>query len=210
MTGPAPCYALVVSTRLLIAAFVAGAAVLSAQGKVTGTAAPGSAQAAAMVVPAGTEVDIKVSAALGSGTVQNDQRFEGATLVDVKIGTDVAVPAGSIVRGFVSSFKSISPANRRGSLTLAFDELRIGERASRLRATVVDAFDPKMSEDLTRIGPGVAANGTNGGILGSGKASLAGVIVGIGVILSAGPGDVKLPAGAVLRIRIDAPVQLNR
>ena len=38
-----------------------------------------------------------------------------------------AIPAGSLVRGFVSSVKPAGKVDRTGSLTLSFNELRIGE-----------------------------------------------------------------------------------
>ena len=166
------------------------------------------AQSAA-VVPVGTELDVKLAGALDSATSRTDQRFEAATLVDVTIGGVVAIPAGSTVRGFLSSVKNESQVTRQGSLVLAFDELRVGERSSRLRASVVQVFDPKMSEDLTRIGPGALSKNATGGIIGSGKAPLASVLVGAGVIMSAHFGDVKLPPGAVLRIRLDQPIQFR-
>ncbi|HXT69516.1 MAG TPA: hypothetical protein VN700_07165 [Vicinamibacterales bacterium] len=186
------------------------AALPSAQGRATGTPVPGAERPIAVVVPAGTELDVKIAGptAMSSATLKNDQRFEAATLVDVTVGGVAAVPAGSIARGFVSSFKPVSVVNRQGSFTLSFDELRVGDRSVKLRATVLQVFDPNMSEDLTRIGPAAVTKGASGGIIGTGKAPLTTVFVTSGVITAAQGGEAKVPAGAVLRIRIDQPIQL--
>ena len=47
-------------------------------------------------------------------------------MLDYAEGGRVLVPAGSLVRGFVSSVRAAGRIDRRGSLTLSFDEIRIG------------------------------------------------------------------------------------
>ena len=106
------------------------------------------------------------------------------------------MPAGSIVRGFVSSVRAAGKIDRRGSLTLSFDELRIAERWYRLRASVLQTLDGKISQDMTRIGAGAVVGGIIGGIIGGGKGALLGVLVGGGGTMAATEGaDVTLPAG---------------
>jgi Zn-dependent protease len=46
-------------------------------------------------VPSGTEMDVRLTNALNSGTVQVEDRFEGTTLVDVNINGRTVIPAGS-------------------------------------------------------------------------------------------------------------------
>ena len=82
----------------------------------------------------------------------------------------VVIPAGSIVRGFVSSVRAAGKIDRRGSLTLSFDELRISERSYKLRASVLQALDGKISQDTTRIGAGAVVGGIIGGITAAAKA----------------------------------------
>jgi hypothetical protein len=160
-------------------------------------------------VPVGTELEVRLLAPLSSRTARVEQRFEASTVTDLEMGRDVAIPAGSTVRGFVSSVKQAGRIDRTGSLTLSFDELVVGQRIARLRASVLKALDPKVSEDATRIGVGATVGAVLGGLLGGGKGALLGVLIGGGGTIASTEGsDVELPAGTVLRIRIDQPLEV--
>lgn len=160
-------------------------------------------------VPVGTEFDVRLQTSLNSGTAKAEQRFEATTLLDYPAAGAVLIPAGSTVRGFVSSVRAAGKVDRRGSLTLSFDELRIGATTYRLRASVTSAMDGKSAEDMKRIGVGAVAGAILGGILGGGKGALVGVLVGGGGTMAATEGsDVDLPLGTVLRIRLDQPLQV--
>jgi hypothetical protein len=166
---------------------------------------------AAHVVAVGTELDTRLQTHLNSGTAKPEDRFEATTVVDYMSGTDVVIPAGTVVRGFVSSVRPAGRLDRRGSLTLSFDEIRFGNRSYRLRATVSQALDGKVAEDATRIGAGAVIGGIIGGIFGGGKGALLGVLVGGGGTIAATEGsDVDLPVGTILRIQLDQPLEIIR
>ncbi|HUF48315.1 MAG TPA: hypothetical protein VMM93_10905 [Vicinamibacterales bacterium] len=165
--------------------------------------------ARAWTVPVGTEIDVRLQTALNSGTTAVEDRFEATTVLDYTMGRDVVIPAGSTVRGFVSSVRAAGRIDRRGSLTLSFDELRIENTTHKLRASVQQAIDGKMAEDATRIGAGAAIGAIIGGILGGGKGALAGILIGGGGTIAATEGsNVELPVGTVLRLRIDQPIEI--
>jgi hypothetical protein len=177
--------------------------------KVTAQAPVEAETEKAWTVPVGAEIDVRLQTPLNSGTAKLEQRFETTTILDLKIGSDVVVPAGTLVRGFVSSVSVAGRISRRGSLTLSFDEIRIGNRSQRFRGSVLQALDGKMAEDVTRIGAGAAVGAIIGGILGGGKGALLGVLVGGGGTIAATEGvNVDLPAGTILRIRVDQPLEV--
>lgn len=162
------------------------------------------------IVPVGTEMDVRLQTALSSATARVEQRFEALTIVDLKLDDEVRMPAGTVVRGFVGSVRAAGRVERRGSLTLAFDEVLLPRGPSRLRASVTQALDGKMSEDVSRIGTGAVVGAIVGGLLGGGKGLLLGVLVGGGGTIAATDGsDVTLPIGTVLRLRIDAPLEIR-
>jgi hypothetical protein len=162
-----------------------------------------------VTVPVGTQFEVRMQQPLESGTAKVEDRFEATTLADVIVQGRTVIPAGSLARGFVSSVKPAGKVSRTGSLTLSFDELRIGETSLRLRASVVQALDPKMTEDVSKISVGAAAGGVVGGLIGGIKGALLGVLIGAGGTIAATDGsDVKLPMGAVLRIRVDQPLDV--
>lgn len=164
----------------------------------------------AVVVPVGTEMDVRLQTPLNSGTAKVEQRFEATTILDVKVGNTLAIPAGTVVRGFVSSVSPAGKLDRRGNLTLSFDEILLSKSPTRLRASVEQAIDGKMGQDITRIGAGAGIGAILGGIIGGGKGALVGVLVGSGGTMAATEGsDVSVPVGTILRIRLDEPLTVN-
>lgn len=160
-------------------------------------------------VPAGTEFDVRLQTSLTSATARPEERFEGTTVLDYASGRAIIVPAGSTVRGFVSSVRAAGRLDRRAALTLSFDEIRIDSRSYRFRGSVTRAFDGKLGDDTTRIGAGAAVGAIIGGIIGGGKGALLGVLVGGGGTMAASDGtDVSLPAGTILRVRLDQTLEI--
>ncbi|MEO8070740.1 MAG: hypothetical protein ABI652_05020 [Acidobacteriota bacterium] len=160
-------------------------------------------------VPVGAKFDVRLPTSLSSATARIEERFEATSISDYEVDGVVAIPAGSVVRGFVSSVRAAGKIDRRGSLTLSFDELRIEAVSQRLRASVSQAMNGQTSADVTRIGAGAAIGAVLGGIIGGGKGALLGVLVGGGGTMAATEGaDVTLPAGTILTLRVDQPIDI--
>jgi hypothetical protein len=121
------------------------------------------------------------------------------------------VPAGSTMRGVVSSVNKAGRLDRKGSLTLSFDRMTIDGQDYPLRATVTQALESEgVRGEAGRIGAGAGVGAIIGGILGGFKGALAGILIGGGGTIAATEGkDVELPAGTVLRVRLDAPLELQ-
>src|SRR6185436_16469910 len=79
-------------------------------------------------IPSGTEVDVRLETALTSDTAQLEDRVEATTLIDLYSGNQVIVPAGSTLTGWVTSVNRASRTDRKGSLTVEFNRLRISGR----------------------------------------------------------------------------------
>ena len=178
------------------------------------SAASGSARAsggAQMDVPVGTELDVRLQQSLSSATAQVEDRFEATTLVDLKQGDRTIIPAGSVMRGVVSSVTKTSRTERKGSLTLAFDQVRINNRDYPIRATVTQAIESEgIKGEAGKIGAGAGVGMIIGGILGGVKGALAGILIGGGGTIAATEGkDVELAAGTVLRVRLDSGLNLR-
>jgi len=162
-------------------------------------------------VPVGSEFDVRLQTALSSSTAQVEDRFEATTLVDYREGDRVIVPAGSVVRGVVSSVKKAGRLERTGSLTLAFDRITIGTRSYPIRATVTDALESEgIRGDAGKIGAGAGVGAVIGAILGGAKGALAGILIGGGGTIAATEGkDVELMPGTVLRVRLDSGLNVR-
>ncbi len=161
-------------------------------------------------IPAGTEFDIRLTTPLNSGTVQVEDRIEGTTIVDLRQDDRVLVPAGSNVRGIVTSVQKAGRLERKGSLTVQFDQIRINGRSYPIQATVTEALESEgIRGEAGRIGAGAGVGAIIGGILGGLKGALAGILIGGGGTIAATEGkDVNLPPGTVLRVRLDSGLEL--
>ena len=162
-------------------------------------------------IPAGQEIDVRLQEQLSSDTAQVEQRFEATTVVDLYRGNDVIVPAGSIMRGVVSSVNRASRTDRKGSLTVSFDQLTVRGRNYPIRGTVTQALESEgLKGEAGRIGAGSAVGAIIGGIIGGVKGALVGVLIGGGGTIAATEGsDITLPAGTVLRVRLDTPPSIR-
>jgi hypothetical protein len=162
-------------------------------------------------IPVGTEFDVRLQNSLSSATAQVEDRFEATTMVDLRDGDRVLVPAGSVMRGVVSSVNKAGRVERKGSMTVAFDQVTIRGRTYPIRATVTQALESEgIKGEAGRIGTGAGVGAIIGGILGGFKGALAGILIGGGGTIAATEGkDVTLPAGTVLRVRLDSTLVLR-
>ena len=163
-------------------------------------------------IPTGQEIDVRLQTQLSSETAQVEDRFEATTAADLYRGNDVLIPAGSTVRGVVSSVKPATRTNRKGELTVAFDQITVNGRSYPMRGTVTQALESEgIRGEASRIGAGSAVGAIIGGIIGGVKGALLGVLIGGGGTIAATEGkDVMLPPGTVLRVRLDTPPNVSR
>ncbi len=182
----------------------------SGAGTSTASRRPAGGSTARGDVPAGTEFDVKLANSLSSATAQVEDRFEATTVVDLMEGDKVLVPAGSTMRGVVSSVKKAGRVERRGSLTLAFDRVTVRGKDYPMRATVTEVLESEgVRGEAAKIGTGAGVGAIIGGILGGVKGALAGILIGGGGTIAATEGeDVELNTTRVLRVRLDAPLDL--
>jgi hypothetical protein len=177
----------------------------------TSSAPSRPAASSRMDIPVGTELDVRLQQSLSSATAQVEDRFEATTLVDLREGDRVIIPAGAVMRGVVSSVTKAGRIERKGSMTLAFDQVTVNGRAHTIRATVTQAIESEgIRGEAGKIGAGAGVGAIIGGILGGVRGAIAGILIGGGGTIAATEGnDVELPAGTVLRVRLDSGLNLR-
>jgi len=163
------------------------------------------------VVPAGQELDVRLGTTLSSKTAKVEQRFESTTVADLMQNRNVLIPAGSTVRGVVSAVDPADRLHRAGSLTLSFDEISVRGRTSPIRGMATNVFESGgIREEGGTAGIGAGAGAVVGGILGGLKGAILGAVIGAGGAIAATEGkDIELPAGSIIRIRLDQPVTVR-
>jgi hypothetical protein len=162
-------------------------------------------------IPVGQALDVRLGTTLSSDTATVEQRFETTTVVDLMQNGSVLVPAGSVVRGVVTSVDPAGRLDRAGSLTLAFDRMVVNGREIPIRATATQMFESGgIREEVGTAAVGAGVGGIVGGVLGGVEGALLGAGIGAGGAIVATEGkDVRLPAGSIIRIRFDSPVEIR-
>lgn len=172
-----------------------------------GTRADQGTRGGTSAIPAGQELDVRLQDELSSDNAQVEQRFEATTVADMYRGNDVLIPAGSVLRGVISSVQKAGRVERKGSLTVSFDQITVRGRNYPIRGTVTQAIESEgIKGEAAKIGTGGAVGAIIGGIIGGVKGALLGVLIGGGGTIAATEGkDVTLPPGTILRVRLDTP-----
>jgi hypothetical protein len=111
------------------------------------------------------------------------------------------------MRGIVRTVEKATRTDRKGQMTVSFDQVTVRGRTYPMRGTVTEAIESSgMKGEAARIGAGAGVGAIIGGILGGAKGALLGVLIGGGGTIAATEGkDVTLDAGTILRVRLDTP-----
>jgi hypothetical protein len=157
-------------------------------------------------VPGGTEFAVRLEQPLSSATARREDRVEATVAEAVRVDGRVVIPAGATVRGIVTNVEPARRPSNGGRLELSFDQVEMANgRRVDIRSRVVSLDEGGFSKK--RAGIGAALGGILGGILDGKQGALIGVLVGGGgaVVASKG-GDVELPAGTVMTVRLDQSI----
>ena len=164
------------------------------------------------VIPAGQELDVRMQQSLSSETATVEQKFETTTVADVTQDGRVLIPAGAVVNGVVSAVHPAGRlADRTGSLTLSFESMQVNGRTYPLRGTATQIYQSGgIRDEAGTAGIGAGVGGGIGGVLGGVKGAILGAVIGAGGAIAATDGkDVTLPAGSIIRLRLDQDLRMS-
>jgi len=84
-------------------------------------------------------------------------------------------------------------------------------RSYQMRAMATNVFESGgIREEAGTAGIGAGAGAILGGVLGGLKGAILGAVIGAGGAIAATEGkDIELPAGSIIRIRLDSPVSIR-
>lgn len=171
----------------------------------------------ATLVPAGTELRIRLSKTLSSRESRAGDRFT-ATVVNPSRYEEAKVT------GHIRSIRKSGRVEGRTTMSLSFDSIRLSDgRTGTLRAEVLRVYDSESAKNvdeegrvqsgsrgkqtLKRSGIGAVAGAVIGGLAGGGKGAAIGMIVGgaagAGSIAMEGSKELKLESGTEMLIRVN-------
>jgi hypothetical protein len=115
------------------------------------------------------------------------------------------------VRGVVSEVKRPGRIDRVGSLTLSFDEMVVNGRSYAMRGMATQIYESGgIREEAGTAGAGAGVGAVVGGLIGGVKGAVLGAVIGAGGAIAATEGkDIHLPAGSMIRVRVDQPVNVR-
>jgi hypothetical protein len=177
--------------------------IVALEDDVNGALRRASARPDEAVLEAGTEIQVRLEDRVSSATARREDRVDASVAESVRVDGRVVIPAGATIRGIVTNAEPARRPSNGGRLELAFDQVEManGRRAD-IRSRVVSIDEGGISKKRAGIGAGLG--GVLGGILGGKEGALIGVLVGGGgAVVGSKGGDVELPAGTVLSVRLD-------
>src|SRR5690349_8362358 len=127
------------------------------------------ALAAATQVPAGSQMQIRLTSAVNTATAKANQPFQAVVIAPVVVADQVAIAAGTAVSGHVKTVSSPVKPDDQAVLELAFDQISdaAGKRVN-LAARLVDVDNARESVDEQGKILGIIASQTGSGRLDQG------------------------------------------
>ena len=182
-----------------------------------------------LTVAEGTKIVFTLNNGLSSKSNREGDPFSGVVSRSVRVGDQVVIPEGSVIRGQVSHVQRPGRVKGRGEIGLRFDRLEIpGGETYDLSASLTD-LDEKEKEsvseegqvksagskkrDAATIGAGAGIGAVIGAIAGGGKGAAigagGGAAAGTGLVLLTRGKDVELKRGSAVAIQLDRPLTIS-
>ncbi|MGH9556040.1 MAG: hypothetical protein ACRD2Y_09500 [Terriglobales bacterium] len=155
------------------------------------------------VVPAGTELSVRIIEHLDSGKAQPGDEFHGTLTEPIVVNNATLYPKGADVTGRVASARDSGRLSRPGVLELELTLVKSGTKQSALTTEPFKIEGKSHTKsNVTKIGGGAAAGAIIGAIAGGGKGAAIGAAVGAGagtaVAAATGKQEAKVESEAIL------------
>ena len=185
----------------------------------TGTTAatdPGNNSGASVAIPRDTVLVVELMSPLSTDITQAGDRFQARVLQPGNLSS-------AVVDGHVSSVKRPGKVKGVAQLQLTFDQIRFDNRATTLRAQLVEVVpmnhqdetevdreggvrgQDSSKDDVAKVGAATGIGAIIGAIAGGGKGAAIGAIIGGGVgsagVMNQRGKDIRLEQGQQLKIR---------
>jgi hypothetical protein len=168
----------------------------------------------AIVIPAGTELTVRLESAVGSKTSNEGDPFEASVAEPVEAGGKVVIPKGASASGVVTQAHAAGKFKGGATLGLVLKSITIdGQPYAVQTSSVMEATKGKGKRSAALIGGGAAGGALLGGLLGGGKGAAVGALAGGGAGTAGaaytGNRDISLPVETLLRFKLAADVAVK-
>ena len=177
------------------------------------TELPAMAKFREFTLPAGTPLRLTLEKAVSSETSTVEETVDARLAESVSIDGDTVLPAGSPVRGTVSSAQSAGKVKGRASLGLHFTTLTAYNERYPISARWAAEAESTKGDDAKKIGIGAGAGAIIGGIIGGKKGAATGAVVGGGagtaMVLTSEGKPVALNNGSEITVKLAGPIDVK-
>jgi len=170
---------------------------------------------APIVIPAGTNLDVRLNTGLTSEDNTDGDTFEGELESPLVVGEKVAIPKGADVKGKVTKAVKSGRLKQRAELWVTLTEVTFrGKQWPIATSTTGHKEGSKTTRNILFIGGGGGAGAAIGGIAGGGKGAGIGAAIGAGSGLAGamltGKRDIKFPPETLLRFELEEQLTIQQ
>jgi hypothetical protein len=166
-------------------------------------------------VSADSVVGLQLETAISSERARVEDRVEARVVRDVRVGGDVAIPAGSRALGSVMVVERGGKVKDRARLGIRFHTLVLadGTQVPITSETIYRNGEAPGNASASKIGGGAVAGAILGAIIGGAKGAAIGGSAGAGAgtaaVMAGDRSAATFPAGAEVTARIVSPVTVT-
>ncbi len=169
---------------------------------------------AALVVPSGATLTVRLGETLSSKDSQPGQTFTASLVNPVEVEGKPAIPAGATATGTVVAAHAAGKFKGASLLEIRLDSVTVGGKPYAIQTSAVEREQKgKGKRSAAMIGGGAGAGALIGALAGGGKGAAIGALVGGGAGTAGaaytGKADVTLPAESALSFRLTATLELK-
>jgi hypothetical protein len=177
-----------------------------------------AASATAAKIPAGTQIQIRLTTEVNSSAAKAGQAFGAIVIVPVVVHDRIAMAAGVILAGHVKEATAAVQPDDQAMLSLAFDEIRDARGVTAALAAKLSSIDNAREtvDDQGRI-QGIVASQTGSGRLDQGISKVAEKYPSFAdllgtvkqAVLKASDANIDYKPGAEMTIELTKPMEWN-
>jgi hypothetical protein len=174
-----------------------------------------SAGQAALTVPAGTLITVRLGETLSSKSSQAGQGFSATVAQPVQIEGNVVIPSGSTAQGTVVAAHPLGRFKGGALLQVRLTSVNINGADTNIQtASVARSLKGKGKRSAVMAGGGAGLGALIGGLAGGGKGAAIGALAGGGAGTAGaaftGNKDIVLPAETALSFRLTHPLEVKK
>jgi|SRR5882672_9138425 len=169
---------------------------------------------AAVVVPAGTTLTVRLGEALGSKISSSGQSFTATLASPLAVAGETVIPSGAEARGVVTDAKPLGRFKGGAVLQIKLNSIKVnGVERSIETSAVTRAEKGKGKRTAVLTGGGAGLGAIIGGLAGGGKGAAIGALAGAGAggagSAFTGNKDVVLPAESAVSFKLETPLEIK-